>query len=134
MLPIDTDQYPEDGVGKISKDVSKVCINDPAEDSIFRLIEDSGFTKHLADTQPLDIFMNILDGIFASRRYYSRDHRSSKRIKAIMGIMADGFKGSVRMAERDDEVDLLDASSVYSAEYIKSMFYSTLQPEKRLEA
>ena len=38
-----------------------------------------------------------------------------------MGIMADGYKGAVRMSESENEVDLLDASSAYDAEFIKGL-------------
>jgi hypothetical protein len=115
------------GVAHMRKGV--VHITDPADKQIVDMITGSPFVQHTIDTQPKDYVMDILNGIFASRRYYSPDHRKKFRIKAIMSIMADGFKGSIRMAERDDEVDLLDASSAYSAEFIKGVFYSTLQPQ-----
>jgi hypothetical protein len=112
---------------KMPKSIDNVRIVDPMEREIVDIIQGSDYTQHLVDTLPRDTVFAILNGVFASRRYYTPDHRSGKRIKAVMAIMADGYKGSIRMSEDEIQIDLLDASSVYSAGYIKGIFYSTLQ-------
>lgn len=121
----------------LDKTVNTVRISDPADSEIVGLISGSklmeGFLKIDFEEPTMegmtgynvhDLVMNVLDGIFTSKRYYTYDQRADARIKSIMAIMADGYRGHIRMSEDENDIDILDASSVFAPEYMKGTFHT----------